>query len=666
MPNLPILRADRSFQSMAQQMKSSLFIAFVLIIWPAAINPVASQQIRWHEDLESASQIAADENKLVLLHFGAEWCRPCKSLETFVFSSPEVQTAMRQNVVAVKIDVDREPNLVKEYGVSGVPFDIAITPQGRVVSKRSSPRDASSYSAMINGFNRVINCLQAEKPAIMEQLNQFGAAETASHKVIKNRSLVPAKPSHTAPLASNNSFELQRKSRVANPYALAAESHPEKKPSPETMQNQFVGATSASKRISGTANGTSGKLAKQVAPIDPGQFPEKMSSTARASITENLANKEIKNQFFVAKPVSDRGDTIAKTTTTENAPSVARLSSVAASNHSQDFAASTFPPEKVTGIESKVSASAEESLYPFKSSLNDVTKKLMPQINSASAPQMTSDSAKPAQSEKLPDLDAALVAGETDLQSPLAQTNNSATLAEVSFGGPADKLMAQKQLSTQTSPLKPTKSVDQVIAETATPGKGPVEIKAEAKLLLPSKTIVDDRRFFEDSLSKQTAAQDRQGAIPSGKTKPGSQAVSPGHELAASQPAEQFALKGKCPVNLLKTGQWIDGDPQWGCVHRNKTYLFSSQANLREFQSNPDAYSPLLAGFDPVIFHQQGKLVDGIEEHGVFMGKSPSMRVILFSSAKTRAAFQANPKAYINTIRQATRSTVGKPGNLLR
>ncbi len=122
-------------------------------------------------------------------------------------------------------------------------------------------------------------------------------------------------------------------------------------------------------------------------------------------------------------------------------------------------------------------------------------------------------------------------------------------------------------------------------------------------------------------------------------------------------PKQSFGLKGKCPVTLLTQSQWVDGDERFGCVHRGRTYIFASKIHMKEFQSDPDRYSPLLAGYDPVSFHEKGVLVDGDESLGVFMGKTPNQRIVLFTNLEHKQRFQANPKIYIETIRQAMQAS---------
>ena len=143
----------------------------------------------------------------------------------------------------------------------------------------------------------------------------------------------------------------------------------------------------------------------------------------------------------------------------------------------------------------------------------------------------------------------------------------------------------------------------------------------------------------------------RQGAV--------AQAASSGNRariVSANNPSTvrpKYALKGKCPVTLLAQGQWVDGKKEIGCVHRDRVYLFASAENREAFLANPDQLSPLLAGFDPVLFEETGKLVEGEEQFGTFMGDAPNQRIVLFKTADTRGRFQKEPMKYINSVRSA-------------
>lgn len=129
---------------------------------------------------------------------------------------------------------------------------------------------------------------------------------------------------------------------------------------------------------------------------------------------------------------------------------------------------------------------------------------------------------------------------------------------------------------------------------------------------------------------------------------------------SGSEPSPEPALEGDCPVTLLKETKWVKGSEQYGAMHRGRLYLFASDTAQAEFLRDPDSYSPLLAGYDPVIFHEQGRLQDGKKAHGVFMTRLGKQQVVLFDSEETRAKFRASPAVYLESIRGAVERADGK------
>ncbi|HMP79153.1 MAG TPA: thioredoxin family protein [Pirellulaceae bacterium] len=127
-----------------------------------------------------------------------------------------------------------------------------------------------------------------------------------------------------------------------------------------------------------------------------------------------------------------------------------------------------------------------------------------------------------------------------------------------------------------------------------------------------------------------------------------------GNSPGSFRPSE-FALDGDCPVTLLLENRWIAGDPKYGCRHRGKTYLFASEAFLEKFLHDPDRFSPLLAGFDPVLYHEQGHLIQGDKSNGLFMHQNGVPQIVLFRDSETRERFRAQPELYVEAIRQAMR-----------
>ena len=130
-------------------MSARLF--FLTLIATVALAPAAAAKdaIGWAADVARARQQASQTNRLVLLHFWAPWCGPCRRLEKTVFVRPSVARTVESYFVPVKINIDQHPELAKRYGVRQIPYDVIITPSGQVVGQTISPASPQGYSSKL-------------------------------------------------------------------------------------------------------------------------------------------------------------------------------------------------------------------------------------------------------------------------------------------------------------------------------------------------------------------------------------------------------------------------------------------------------------------------------------------------------------------------------------
>lgn len=109
----------------------------------------AAQQpgIQWQQDIETAKATARQTNRLVLVHVVADGCGPCAALEKNVFNQPGVATAIEQQFVPVKLNANEFPGIATGFGITRVPTDVIITPDGQILSKTISPPTPMGYVA---------------------------------------------------------------------------------------------------------------------------------------------------------------------------------------------------------------------------------------------------------------------------------------------------------------------------------------------------------------------------------------------------------------------------------------------------------------------------------------------------------------------------------------
>ena len=73
----------------------------------------------------------SNPGETVLLDFYADWCVNCKALDKKVYTKPETVEAAK-GLTMLKIDVDKEPQLAKKYGVFRPPVAVFIGADGKV------------------------------------------------------------------------------------------------------------------------------------------------------------------------------------------------------------------------------------------------------------------------------------------------------------------------------------------------------------------------------------------------------------------------------------------------------------------------------------------------------------------------------------------------------
>lgn len=86
----------------------------------------------WRDTFEEAERVAAEKGLPLLLHFHADWCGPCRQMDSKVFKAASVQRALQDGLVAVKVDISARPDLRDRFGAAKIPRDIAVYQDGSV------------------------------------------------------------------------------------------------------------------------------------------------------------------------------------------------------------------------------------------------------------------------------------------------------------------------------------------------------------------------------------------------------------------------------------------------------------------------------------------------------------------------------------------------------
>lgn len=155
-----------------------------------ASAPAFAQEIAWQTNYSQARQLAAEQRRLILLHFYTDNCEPCRLVEKQVFPDRNVVDAIERNFIPVKLHERDNSELVRRYGVNRFPSDVVVTHTGLPVHRGISPTNSREYTLLLNnialqsgvGAARTAQANATNLLPSREQMSQFkqGAAQDAA------------------------------------------------------------------------------------------------------------------------------------------------------------------------------------------------------------------------------------------------------------------------------------------------------------------------------------------------------------------------------------------------------------------------------------------------------------------------------------------------------
>ncbi|MDO4574886.1 MAG: hypothetical protein Q4D98_06690 [Planctomycetia bacterium] len=103
-----------------------------------------------------------------------------------------------------------------------------------------------------------------------------------------------------------------------------------------------------------------------------------------------------------------------------------------------------------------------------------------------------------------------------------------------------------------------------------------------------------------------------------------------------------LGLEGFCPISLIQSEQWVEGDSRWSVVHHGITYHLAKPEMVRQFLSDPARYVPVADGKDPVALAEGGATTQGSADFCVvFEGK-----LYMFASEANLNRFMENSNLF--------------------
>jgi thiol-disulfide isomerase/thioredoxin len=101
--------------------------------------------------LDEALKKAGTEKKLVFVDFYATWCMPCKMLDATTFKDPKVAEFLKNKVLALRFDAEKERALSEKYHVRGFPTLLFLKPDGKIAEVIGGFVEPADFLRMADG-----------------------------------------------------------------------------------------------------------------------------------------------------------------------------------------------------------------------------------------------------------------------------------------------------------------------------------------------------------------------------------------------------------------------------------------------------------------------------------------------------------------------------------
>jgi thioredoxin-like negative regulator of GroEL len=105
----------------------------------------------WITSFDDAKKMSLATNKFIIVDFWATWCGPCKKMDSESWSNAEVNQIL-EGYVQVKVDIDADKELAKQYGIESIPNMFIMDGNGKVVYTFSGYHDAEKLKRELQKF----------------------------------------------------------------------------------------------------------------------------------------------------------------------------------------------------------------------------------------------------------------------------------------------------------------------------------------------------------------------------------------------------------------------------------------------------------------------------------------------------------------------------------
>jgi len=147
------------------------------LLFGISLGSAEAEPIRWYTTLQQATAAAQGANKPIMIEFWADWCSPCKVMETEVYTDPGVVAVLTQKMITVRLNFDNQKELVRRYNVEAIPHLVFTDSYGLELLYHRGILGAKDLTAVIQALPRDISEFNRLDRILQKDNDNFEALE---------------------------------------------------------------------------------------------------------------------------------------------------------------------------------------------------------------------------------------------------------------------------------------------------------------------------------------------------------------------------------------------------------------------------------------------------------------------------------------------------------
>jgi len=165
-----MLMKSRIYDHSAKWLASALLSCLLLLVCCATM----ADEIQWETDFNTALKKAAAQKKPVMVDMYTDWCSWCKVLDKKTYSDSGV-IEQAKDFISVKVDGDKNTNLVTKYNILGYPTILFLDHTGKETYRIVGFRPPEDFLPIMKDLAQNKNPEEEIKKLIASKPSDYGS-----------------------------------------------------------------------------------------------------------------------------------------------------------------------------------------------------------------------------------------------------------------------------------------------------------------------------------------------------------------------------------------------------------------------------------------------------------------------------------------------------------